>query len=197
MQIVRISGLLVCALLVLTGCEGGAPARDNETTAESSTVADEDPRFIPPVNVAAPPAHASKTDQGLFYVILEQGEGDESPQPQDKVTIHHTGWTTDGSMFHSSHTQGAPMTTVLQNLIEGHRLALATMKRGEKRRLWIPEHLAAGHGVVFERRLARPGQWSPAGMWHSAMLGLGLRSEPDPNELMLVFDVELVDFESP
>ena len=55
-----------------------------------------------PPDVAAPPADATKTASGLASKVLQKGTGDKKPGATDMVTVHYTGWTTDGKMFDSS-----------------------------------------------------------------------------------------------
>ena len=47
------------------------------------------------------PNDAKRTDNGLRYIVLEEGEG-SSPTATSQVTVHYTGWTMDGQMFDSS-----------------------------------------------------------------------------------------------
>ena len=94
-----------------------------------------------PADVAAPPTDATVTDSGLAYKVLTAGKGD-APTPSDKVTVHYTGWTTDGEMFDSSVTRGEPSTFGVNQVIPGWTEALQLMSEGAKHRLWIPEALA-------------------------------------------------------
>ena len=65
-----------------------------------------------------------------------------SPGPTSSVTVHYSGWTTDGVEFDSSVRRGAPATFPLNKVIKGWTEGLQTMVAGEKARLWIPEALA-------------------------------------------------------
>jgi peptidylprolyl isomerase len=58
------------------------------------------------------------------------------------VTVHYTGWTTDGKMFDSSILRGKPMTMELSGVIPGWTEGVALMVEGELTRFWIPESLA-------------------------------------------------------
>ena len=60
------------------------------------------------------------------------------------VSVHYTGWTTDGRMFDSSVTRGQPATFPLNGVIRGWTEGVQFMVVGEKRRFWIPEELAYG-----------------------------------------------------
>jgi FKBP-type peptidyl-prolyl cis-trans isomerase len=94
-----------------------------------------------PKDVAKPPKDAKKTEAGVFYKVLKAGSG-PSPTANSDVTVHYTGWTTDGKMFDSSVTRGAPATFNLDRVIPGWKDGLQTMKVGGKSRFWIPEELA-------------------------------------------------------
>src|SRR4051812_30794459 len=62
----------------------------------------------PPPDVAAPPADAAKTASGLASKVITPGTGKTHPSAADIVTVHYTGWKTDGSMFDSSVLRGKP-----------------------------------------------------------------------------------------
>jgi FKBP-type peptidyl-prolyl cis-trans isomerase len=96
----------------------------------------------PPSDVAAPPADATKTASGLVTKVLSPGSGTDHPTPSDLVTIHYTGWTTDGKMFDSSVSRGKPSSFPVNRVIAGFSEGLQLMVMGEKRRVWIPESLA-------------------------------------------------------
>jgi peptidylprolyl isomerase len=118
-------GLVACFALPLACARGGGGGDD----------------IPPPADVAAPPADATVTDSGLAYKVLVEGTGD-SPTLADDVTVHYTGWTTDGKMFDSSVARGEPSTFGVTQVIAGWTEGLQSMKEGGKHRLWIPEELA-------------------------------------------------------
>ncbi len=118
-----------------------------------------------PPDVAAAPADEAKSASGLTSKVLTPGTGKDKPGPEDKVSVHYTGWTTDGKMFDSSVTRGEPTSFRVNQVIKGWTEGLQLMTQGEKRRLWIPADLAYGK---------TPRMGAPAGD--------------------LVFDVELVSF---
>jgi FKBP-type peptidyl-prolyl cis-trans isomerase len=103
-----------------------------------------------PPDVATPPADAVRSSSGLASKVLQKGTGDKHPGPEDIVTVHYTGWTTDGKMFDSSHARGAPSTFGVNRVIKGWGEGVQLMVAGEKRRLWIPEELA------YQGRADRP-----------------------------------------
>jgi peptidylprolyl isomerase len=95
-----------------------------------------------PADVKAPPADAKKTASGLAYKVLREGTGGRHPKVNSAVTVHYTGWTTDGKMFDSSVVRGQPATFPLNNVIPGWTEGLQLMVEGERTRFWIPEKLA-------------------------------------------------------
>jgi FKBP-type peptidyl-prolyl cis-trans isomerase len=95
-----------------------------------------------PPDVAAPPDNAPQTVTGLVTKVITPGTGTERPSPTDVVTVHYTGWTTDGKMFDSSIARGRPSTFALDRVISGWSETVQLMVAGEKRRAWIPEKLA-------------------------------------------------------
>jgi FKBP-type peptidyl-prolyl cis-trans isomerase len=105
-----------------------------------------------PSDVKKPPADAKKTGSGLAYMNLKDGTGAKHPSGNSKVTVHYTGWTTDGKMFDSSVDRGTPATFGLNEVIPGWTEGLKLMVEGQKMRFWIPERLAYG------------GQQAPYGM---------------------------------
>ncbi len=95
-----------------------------------------------PPDVATPPADAQRTESGLASRVLTPGTGTEHPGGRDRVTVHYTGWTTDGNSFDSSRTRGEPASFPLNGVIAGWTEGLQLMVVGEHRRFWIPEELA-------------------------------------------------------
>ena len=97
---------------------------------------------IPPPDVKEPPPDAKRTASGLAYKILKPGTGVRMPQGWDRVSVHYTGWTTDGKMFDSSITRGQPTVLQLDSVIRGWTEGVTMMVEGERTRFWVPESLA-------------------------------------------------------
>ncbi len=97
---------------------------------------------VAPPDVAAAPADAVKTKSGLASKVLRAGVGARKPRRNSMVTVHYSGWTTDGKMFDSSVVRGEPTSFALDQVIEGWTEGLQLMVEGEKRRFWIPQDLA-------------------------------------------------------
>jgi FKBP-type peptidyl-prolyl cis-trans isomerase len=107
-----------------------------------SRSADEVPQVPAPPDVAAAPADATRTSTNLASKVIRPGTGTRHPRPNSRVTVHYTGWTTDGRTFDSSVTRGEPSTFGLDEVIGGWTEGLQMMVEGEKRRFWIPGRLA-------------------------------------------------------
>jgi peptidylprolyl isomerase len=95
-----------------------------------------------PIDVASVPKSAEVTESGLASRVIVTGTGVDYPTAMSRVTVHYTGWTTDGKMFDSSITRGEPISFGLNQVIAGWTEGLQLMVEGETRRLWIPQDLA-------------------------------------------------------
>lgn len=84
------------------------------------------------------------TNSGLKYHDFLTGNG-ATASPGDEVTVHYTGWLTDGTLFDSSRGRG-PFTFPLGEgrVIEGWDEGVAGMKVGGERQLVIPADLGYG-----------------------------------------------------
>jgi peptidylprolyl isomerase len=97
-----------------------------------------------PSDVAAAPADATVTASGLAYKVLTQGTGTAHPTANSTVTVHYSGWMTNGQMFDSSVMRGETISFPLNRVIPGWTEGLQLMVQGEKARFWIPGALAYG-----------------------------------------------------
>jgi len=122
--------VLVFLTAAVAGC-GSAGSRESSVTSLPA-----------PPDVAAPPPGSLKTTSGLSTMVLQAGRGTRHPRPTDRVTVHYSGWTTDGQMFDSSVARGEPSSFAVDEVIPGWTEGLQMMVEGEKRRFWIPEALA-------------------------------------------------------
>ena len=76
---------------------------------------------------------------------LTAGTG-ATPKRGDTVTVHYTGWLTDGTKFDSSVDRGDPFSFVLGmgQVIQGWDEGVAALRVGDKVRLTIPSEKAYG-----------------------------------------------------
>lgn len=88
---------------------------------------------------------AVTTASGLVYEELVVGSGAEAAAGQH-VTVHYTGWLTDGTKFDSSKDRNDPFDFDLGagHVIKGWDEGVAGMKVGGKRKLTIPPSLGYG-----------------------------------------------------
>jgi len=86
-----------------------------------------------------------KTASGLVIEDLVVGTGDVASAGQ-KVSVHYTGWLTDGKKFDSSKDRNEAFAFSLGRgqVIRGWDEGVAGMKVGGKRKLTIPPNLAYG-----------------------------------------------------
>lgn len=88
---------------------------------------------------------STTTQSGLQYEELLEGQG-ASPQAGQTVSVHYTGWLTDGTKFDSSVDRGQPFEFQIGQgqVIKGWDEGVMTMKIGGKRKLTIPPQLGYG-----------------------------------------------------
>jgi len=109
------------------------------------------------------------TTTGVRFRIIKEGTGPR-PISGNRAIVHYTGRLLDGTVFDSSYERGKPFEFMLMKgeVIRGWDLSVLDMRKGEKRLVVIPSHLAYG-------KKGRP----PA----------------IPPRAPLVFEIELLDFQ--
>jgi FKBP-type peptidyl-prolyl cis-trans isomerase FkpA len=82
---------------------------------------------------------------GMEFIDIQVGTGDEA-QSGKQVTVHYTGWLTDGKKFDSSRDRRDPFQFALGRgqVIKGWDEGVQGMRVGGQRRLVIPPSLGYG-----------------------------------------------------
>jgi FKBP-type peptidyl-prolyl cis-trans isomerase FkpA len=95
------------------------------------------------------------TASGLIIEELAIGDGSEAAAGQS-VTVHYTGWLTDGTKFDSSKDRNDPFEFPLgaRHVIAGWDEGVQGMKVGGRRKLTIPPSL--GYGARGAGRVIPP-----------------------------------------
>ena len=85
------------------------------------------------------------TSSGLRYEDVALGQGTEAKAGQT-VSVHYTGWLTDGKKFDSSKDRNVPFSFLLGvgQVIKGWDEGVTGMKVGGKRKLTVPPALGYG-----------------------------------------------------
>ena len=137
--------VVLTAALTLAAC--ARPAADTtstDTAPATESVAAEAPKG-PQMDTFSIPENMQTTSTGLKYSVDQQGTGAQAFIGQT-VSVHYTGWLTDGTKFDSSRDRGAPLEFPLGmgRVIKGWDEGVAGMKVGEKRTLVIPPSIGYG-----------------------------------------------------
>jgi FKBP-type peptidyl-prolyl cis-trans isomerase len=113
-----------------------------------------------------------RTNEGLYYVITQEGTGPLANAGQ-KVVVNYTGKLLDGSVFDSNvlpengHVEPFEFSLGSHGVIEGWEIGFSKIKKGSKATLYIPSNLGYGE------------RGAPGG-------------KIKPNDC-LIFDIELLD----
>lgn len=133
------NALILFTLVLFTSC-----LSDNSTSSDFVQQTDEDIQaYITTNNL-----NATKSDSGLYYVINEQGTG-ENPTTSDNVTVAYKGYFLDGTVFDQSDANGISFN--LQGVIRGWTEGITYFKEGGSGILLIPSNLgygSAGRGSI-------------------------------------------------
>ena len=111
-------------------------------------------------------AGATKTDSGLQYIIIKEGNG-KRPEAGQNVAVHYSGFLIDGTKFDSSYDRGEPFVFPIGQgrVIPGWDEGIGLLKVGGKAKLIIPPNLGYGNRALG----------------------------PIPANSILIFEVELVE----
>lgn len=120
-------------------------------------------KFLAEVESSNP--NVKKTESGLLYEIVSEGDPNAKPKAIDSVKVAYEGKLKDGKVFDSSYERGDTATFQLNQVIPGWGEGMQLVGKGGKIKLWIPS--ALGYGERGSQQI-------------------------EPNEA-LVFEVDLID----
>ncbi len=109
---------------------------------------------------------AIKDASGIYYVITDEGTGNDHPDISSEVTVRYKGYLTDGTVFDET-TGNSTATFPLSGLIRGWQIGIPKLKQGGKGTFYIPS--ALGYGSQATGSI--------------------------PANSVLIFDIELVSFD--
>ena len=81
---------------------------------------------------------------GIYYKVLETGEGKVSPTVRSIVSVHYRGTLIDGKEFDNSYKRNCPEAFRLCDVIDGWQIALQQMHVGDKWTIYIPSEMGYG-----------------------------------------------------
>ncbi|MBQ8243282.1 MAG: FKBP-type peptidyl-prolyl cis-trans isomerase [Bacteroidaceae bacterium] len=82
---------------------------------------------------------------GIYYKVLETGNGTTSPNVRSIVSVHYKGSLIDGKEFDNSYKRNCPEAFRLCDLIDGWQIALQRMHVGDKWIIYIPYTMGYGN----------------------------------------------------
>ncbi len=144
--LVRVGLIGTFALAFGAACGGAetTPVATPEPTQQATAAAT---ATAPRAGIGIPPLSGTptRTASGLEYIDAVVGTGAVA-QAGQTVSVHYTGWLTDGKKFDSSRDRGTPFQFPLGRgqVIKGWDEGVAGMKIGGQRRLFIPATLGYG-----------------------------------------------------
>jgi FKBP-type peptidyl-prolyl cis-trans isomerase len=148
----------------------------------AAAVADDekkDPGKLPPLDAK----EWKKLDNGMKVWDVKAGDGEEVKKDA-RITIHYTGWFTDGNIFDTTRKElagrlpkdhspsGAPITFPLDRLIKGWQEGLPGAKVGGVRRLYIPYQLGYGEAGA-PPTIRRSPTWCSRSRWSRSRTSSG------------------------
>jgi len=163
-RLALLSGTFLAIVISLPGCSQQGATGETQTQQQQAVQQGSATQSVPAEQAAQPGPEkgalfnkletsnnqenqmsAVTTPSGLQYEDLTVGNG-ASPQNGQTVTVHYTGWLTNGTKFDSSVDRGRPFEFHIGQgeVIKGWDEGVATMKIGGKRKLTIPAELGYG-----------------------------------------------------
>lgn len=139
----------LAAIVIATALSACTPKSESVTQTTENTTTMEETTSPDSNNTPAPvsdvPGDTITTASGLKYIMLHEGTG-AKPSPGKSVSVHYTGYLTDGSKFDSSVDRGQPISFAIGKgqVIQGWDEGIMLLKTGSRARLIIPHELGYG-----------------------------------------------------
>lgn len=117
---------------------------------KSSTIYKFEEKSIPEFATEYPPSNATHHGDGLYSAIIEPATNSLALNRHDVVTVSYDGWSIDSKKHFDSSKKHPKLFKYrvdfggFNQVIKGWKLIIPVMKEGEKRRVWIPNHLGYG-----------------------------------------------------
>lgn len=113
------------------------------------------PQSLPiPENASEyPPRNAQHHGDGLYSKLLEPATSQTPLSDNDIITLEYNGWSAeskknfDNSFWHSTPLRYRVKFGGFLSAIEGWKRIVPKLRAGEKRRVWIPNHLGYGENT--------------------------------------------------
>jgi len=130
--------ILAAAAILTMGCSNATDDASDKASPTASAGAAQ-----PATSVAPTGSTEEITDLKVEDLVVGTGA---TAKAGDQVSVHYTGWLTDGTKFDSSLDRNEPFVFTLgqQQVIEGWDKGVEGMKVGGKRKLTIPPGMAYG-----------------------------------------------------
>lgn len=101
----------------------------------------------PPPDLTAPPAAATRAENGLVTLQLAAGTGTVKPDQGSLLRMRYTVWKADGTLVQHI-VEPAVVQIAVAKMIPGWGQAVQQMVVGAKQRAWIPETLTGGRSPL-------------------------------------------------
>ena len=168
----NLSILCVIILFALSSCNGGTKSSGGTNAAvkplpfpENSQQAKDNALIIDYIK-AKNFKNIKNTNSGIYYFMEKEGTG-EHPTASSRVKAHYHGELLNGTKFDSSYDRNQPLDFNLGQVVRGWGISIPLLKKGGKGKFIIPSDLA--YGPRAQGKI--------------------------PANSVLVFDIELVDFQ--
>ncbi|WP_069659180.1 FKBP-type peptidyl-prolyl cis-trans isomerase [Arcticibacter eurypsychrophilus] len=132
----KILTVAILFMVIITSCK-----KDEYDQAKQLAT---DEKLINEFVVANKIENVKRTEDGLYYVIIEPGTGNVVYNANTAINVKYTGRLLNGSVFDSGDTTIKNQPFTLGELIYGWQLGIPLIQKGGKIRLLVPSYLAYG-----------------------------------------------------